>query len=166
MEAEGVGSMDLHFCPLDEAAARAILVWRYADAYAVYNSDPAEVEQDLRLLLEPANAYYSVCTAAGQMIAYRCFGPEAQVLGGDYAALALDTGGGLRPDLTGQGYGLGVLEAGLEFGRKAFKPAAFRVTVAAWNERALKVCTRAGFTQTDYFATARGDRFCILLRPE
>lgn len=158
--------MDLSFRTMDEETARAILAWRYPDAYAVYNPDPAELEQDLRVLLEPANAYYSVWNSAGQLIAYRCFGPEAQVPGGDYTELALDTGGGLRPDLTGQGLGLGVLEAGLEFGRRLFAPPAFRVTVAAWNERALKVCRHAGFELTECFNSARHERFWVLLRPE
>lgn len=157
--------MDLSFCTMDEEAARAILAWRYPGAYAVYNPDPPELEQDLRVFLEPANAYYSVWNSAGQLIAYRCFGPEAQVPGGDYTALALDTGGGLRPDLTGQGLGLGILQAGLEFGRRLFTPPAFRATVAAWNERALKVCRRAGFEQTKCF-TATNNCFWVLLRPE
>jgi ribosomal-protein-alanine N-acetyltransferase len=47
------------------------------------------------------------------------------VPGGTYGADALDTGGGLRPDLTGRGLGREALEVGLAFGRSRFAPRAF-----------------------------------------
>ena len=45
------------------------------------------------------------------------FGPDGRVPGWDYDETALDTGGGLRPSLTGQGLGRAVISAGLDFGR-------------------------------------------------
>lgn len=65
--------------------------------YALYNHDPARVEDDVRAFLDPANAYYSAVDAAGGLVAFRCFGPDAQVAGGDYSADALDTGGVYAP---------------------------------------------------------------------
>jgi ribosomal-protein-alanine N-acetyltransferase len=68
--------------------------------------------------------------------------------------------------LTGRGLGLTVLNAGLAFGQRTFAPPAFRVTVATFNQRALRVVARAGFQPTQQF-TRESDRrdFLILVRP-
>ncbi|HSL27639.1 MAG TPA: hypothetical protein VK900_00455 [Anaerolineales bacterium] len=159
--------MELSFQPMTPAYARHLLDWRYPEPYALYNLSSADVAADLRFFSDPANAYYAVLDARGEMIAYRCFGDDARVQGGDYAADALDTGGGIRPDLTGQGLGLPVLLAGLAFGRQLFSPPAFRVTVAAFNRRALKVVGRAGFEPVQQFGRETdGRQFVVLLREE
>jgi RimJ/RimL family protein N-acetyltransferase len=159
--------MHLTFTPMDEAAARQILTWRYEGQYAFYNPNPSRLEESLGDFLDPANAYFGVCDEHGELIAYRCYGPDGQVPGGDYSADALDTGGGMRPDLTGRGLGPGVLEAGLEFGRQLYRPRAFRVTVAAFNTRARRVCERAGFRPVQTFHSPLHDRsFTVLVRDE
>lgn len=60
---------------------------------------------------------------------------------------ALCFGLGMRPDLTGQGKGLGLafVRAGLNFARERFAPPAFRLYVLTWNERAVRVYEQAGF---------------------
>jgi [ribosomal protein S18]-alanine N-acetyltransferase len=55
---------------------------------------------------------------------------------------------GLRPDLTGRGLGLAFLEQGLAFATERFSPARFRLSVAVFNRRAIKVYERAGFVRT------------------
>jgi len=52
----------------------------------------------------------------------------------------------LRPDLTGRRIGLGFVEAGMDFARRTFAPATFRLDVATFNQRAIRVYERAGFT--------------------
>ncbi|MBE9167374.1 hypothetical protein IQ238_07475 [Pleurocapsales cyanobacterium LEGE 06147] len=52
---------------------------------------------------------------------------------------------GIRPDLTGQGRGLCYVEAVLGFARQMFAPPFFRVTIAAFNQRAIRVWHKAGF---------------------
>ena len=80
---------------------------------------------------------------------------------------ALDTGGGLRPDLTGRGLGRAAIAAGLAHGRALFAPTAFRVTVAAFNTRALRVLAALGFERVDGFEAAYDGRpFEVLLRRE
>jgi len=74
--------------------------------------------------------YVAVLDARDEMIAFRCFGPEARVLGGAYFEDALDMGGGLRPDLTGPRpwpsnsctgvYGVGGVSGALRVHEKAF----------------------------------------------
>jgi [ribosomal protein S18]-alanine N-acetyltransferase len=58
-----------------------------------------------------------------------------------------------------------VITAGLAFGRQRFAPDAFRVTVASFNTRALRVVTSLGFRSASSFtATTDGRRFKILIR--
>ena len=87
--------------------------------------------------------------------------------GWKYDDSALDTGGGLRPDLVGRGFGRTVVAAGLEYGRERVRPAAFRVTVATLNRRALGVVRSLGFEQNGTFpAVGDGRPFSVLVRPE
>src|SRR4051794_3398290 len=145
--------MEYAFRAVTRADARAILAWRYEEPYAIYNADPAALDQGFAMLLDPANAYFAALTPDGQVVGYCCFGPDAQVPGGDYAdASALDVGLGLRPDLTGGGRGLDFVRAVLAFGRSRFAPARFRLTVAAFNVRAQRVYARAGFRVAGRFA--------------
>ena len=138
--------MRYQFCPPTEAEARAILAWRYTGVYAVYNANPAHLEEGLATLLDPANAYLAAFAPDGVLVGFCCFGAEARVRGGEYADPdALDVGLGLRPDLTGAGYGLDFVRAILAEGERRYAPPRFRLTVAAFNERARRVYERAGF---------------------
>jgi ribosomal-protein-alanine N-acetyltransferase len=138
--------MDVTFRPMTETDARTVLAWQYDGPFAIYNADPATVEEGTAALLDPANAYFAAVGPDGAVIGYCCFGPDARVPGGNYAEPdALDVGLGLRPNLTGRGRGLAFVRAVLAFGRARFAPARFRLTVAAFNVRAQRVYARAGF---------------------
>ena len=101
----------------------------------------------------------------GELVAYCCFGLDARVPGGDYDTPALDIGLGVRPDLTGQGRGLGYLLAVLGVAQRTVSPGTFRVTVAEFNKRAQKVWRRAGFRPVQRFVRQQDGRpFVILLR--
>jgi ribosomal-protein-alanine N-acetyltransferase len=139
-----------------------IVTWRYDIPYDCYDMTDA----DPVFLADPASGFLAL-TDAGGLIGYRSFGPDGQVPGWDYDESALDTGGGLRPDLTGRGLGRQAIATGLDYGRRQFAPAAFRVTVAAFNLRAQRVVESLGFRRTASFsATADGRPFEILVRPE
>ncbi len=157
--------MDFYFRPMDPAAAAHISRWQYPEPYAMYSLPDGDADSHIQYMCDPANTFYAVRTANDDLIAFRSFGIDGQVPGGEYHADALDTGGGLRPDLTGQGLGLPVLLAGLAFGRQTYAPSAFRVTVAAFNQRALTVVGRAGFVAVQQFiyATTR-QAFIVLVR--
>lgn len=133
--------VELVFRPISEEDARAISQWRYEEPYAMYNGDLT----GMAALLDLRNAYYSITGRDGELVGYCCFGPDARVPGGDYDDVALDVGLGMRPDFTGKGRGLEFFTAILNFGRERFRPAAFRLTVAAFNQRAIRVYERAGF---------------------
>lgn len=160
-----VKSKPLDSQPMDETAARAILTWRYEAPYDVYSLDAGDPEEEMRCFLDPANAYHTIVDREGFLAGYCCFGPDAQVPGGDYGTPALDIGLGLHPDLTGQGLGRAFVQVVLRFAVQEYAPAEFRVTVAEFNERALRVWKAARFQAMQRFErTPDGMPFVVLSR--
>lgn len=156
------------FIPMTEAFAREIVAWRYPGQYDIYNTDDADVEADVQVLLDPRYAYYAVTDSAGFLVGFCCYGIDAQVPGGDYQdSDALDVGLGLRPDLAGQGRGLGFLEAILDFARRRYAATRFRATIAVFNRRSRRVFEKAGFVEAQHFvsASARPLEFVIMMKP-
>lgn len=152
----------LRVVPLTREHADEIATWRYAPPYDLYDMVGARPED----LLAPELCFHAVLAGA-DLVGFRSFGPDGQVPGWDYDDSALDTGGGLRPSLTGQGLGRSAISAGLDLGRALFAPAAFRVTVAAFNARALRTVESLGFVRTATFeATHDGREFVVLVRDE
>lgn len=156
--------LTLKITPITEEEARTAAGWQYEPPYSFYNSSPEEFAD----LLRPEYEYHAVRNDEDEFIGTCCFGPDAQVPGGDYSDYpdALDIGGGLRPDLTGQGIGLDALESVLEFAKAQFGVSVLRTMVASFNERAIKVCERAGFVRQSTFRRRRGNDeadFVILL---
>ena len=152
----------IRIAPLTPEHAEDIASWRYDPPYDVYDMTDADPDD----LLDPALGFHAVLVD-DRLIGFRSFGPDGRVPGWRYDDSALDTGGGLRPSLTGQGLGPAVIAAGLAFGRARFAPAAFRVTVASFNARARRTVESLGFQHVDSFRAARdGREFDVLVRPE
>jgi ribosomal-protein-alanine N-acetyltransferase len=147
------------FEPMNDGDAREISACRYDPPYDFYDatSDPDDLEE----LLDPRRregSYFSAFDEGGELVEFFCFGTESQVPGGDYTdGGAVDVGLGLRPCLTGRGLGRGFMLAGLEFARRRFAPDGFRLSVAAFNERAILVYERAGFRRTEVFTHSTND---------
>ena len=132
--------------------ARTISCWRYEEPYSIYDGDPTSVDA----ILQPRSSYHSVHDESGDLAGYFCFGEDAQVASGRRLGLygaepALDLGLGMRPDLTGRGLGEAFVYAGLRFARETYSPPAFRLTVAAFNRRAIRVYERTGFETVETF---------------
>src|ERR671920_1320993 len=122
-------------------------------------------------LLQPRFSYHSVCDERGVLTGYFCFGEDAQVASGRRLGVykvepALDVGLGMSPDLTGSGLGEEFVHAGLRFARETYSPPAFRLTVAAFNHRAIRVYERAGFETVETFGapTLGAEREWLLMR--
>ncbi len=153
--------MRFHFTPLGQEDAEAIAEWRYPEPFSFYDwtADP----DDLRELLDPSlrgEAYWAAEDDAGALVGYFSFKPKGEG--------TLEVGLGLRPDLTGRGLGGSFLSSGLEFGRTRFAPARFVLSVATFNERAIKVYERAGFsTERTYMHSTNGGEweFVEMSRP-
>lgn len=152
----------MRIAAMTPAFASDIVTWHYDPPYDCYDmtgTDPA-------YLIEPASGFFALLDPDG-LIGFRSFGADGQVPGGRYDASALDTGGGLRPELTGKGLGRQAIGTGLEFGRSRFAPAAFRVTIASFNLQARPVVESLGFRAAGSFlALAGGQSYEMLVRPE
>ena len=148
--------MPLRFSPLETAEAREISGWRYPGRYAQYDVG----EEAVQTLLNPANAYFGAHNAQGSLVGFCCFGPDAQVPGGSYDEEGLDVGLGLHPDLMGKAWGSAFAQAVLALGRERFAASSFRVTIAAWNSRSLRLHEHLGFRRTGAFRrTSDGAEF-------
>ena len=155
---------DYAFRPMTEAGARAVAAWRYDPPYDFY--DMARDPEGLAGLEDPAQrrAYYAA-HAGDALVGFFSFGASARVPGGAYPDGPLDVGLGLRPDLVGRGAGLGFVLAGLAFALERFGTEEFRLTVATFNERAIRVYERAGFNRREVFASeADGQPFLVMAR--
>jgi [ribosomal protein S18]-alanine N-acetyltransferase len=160
------------FSPISEAEARAILAWRYAGPYAVYNTeDDAQLEAGLAEMLDTRSPYFAVRDGSGDLIGFFAFGTAAEVGGGGAPHLMgadglLSVGLGMRPDLTGRGEGLDFVNAGLAFARERYAPTIFRLFVLSFNQRAMRVYERAGFERvgTLHLSGEHGSREFIEMR--
>ncbi|MEK4669391.1 GNAT family N-acetyltransferase [Niallia sp. FSL R7-0271] len=129
--------------------AEEILSWKYEPPYDFYNDHNKE-ESMQELLEEP---YFAVLDDGGALIGFYCTGTSAQVpLGlfyGVYLEDSLDIGLGMKPELTGKGMGASFIRYILN--QLKTTSSSVRLTVAAFNERAITLYERAGFRKTYMF---------------
>jgi RimJ/RimL family protein N-acetyltransferase len=153
-----------NFSKMTEPDAREILTWHYEPPYDVYDPSGRDLKRNVQTLTEPANLYLAVRDRDGDLIAYYCFGNEAQVPGGDYGENALDIAGSARPDLLGSGLGEMFVRVAMDFGNMFFHPEKYRATIAAFNTKALHICEKAGFVWKQQFSREDGNEFVVLVR--
>ncbi len=133
----------LRFEQMTQEEAEAIAGWQYEPPYDFY--DARADDEDLSDLLNArrrTGRTFAAKDQSGEIVGFFSYGREND---------AVVVGLGLRPDLTGCGLGAQFVAAGLAFGRELFMPRRFRLSVAAFNERAIKVYERAGFVRTRAF---------------
>ena len=128
--------MELEIRQMGDEDARQIAAWRYDPPYSFYDADADAGDLALLLSAESREGRNFSAFAGDELIGFFEF-----KLDGEDVIIGL----GLRPDLTGRGRGLSFMEAGLAFGREQFAPSRFRLSVATFNERAIRVYERAGF---------------------
>jgi len=122
----------------EEAYGPEVVEWHYEPPYDFYDlaSDP----EDAAAMADPAQADHrrAVLGDDGSLEAFLWF---------DWHGDVVEVGIGLRPDLTGRGLGESFLRAQLEYAAQQWHPATFRLFVAAWNERAIRLYERLGFRE-------------------
>lgn len=156
------------FLPMTEADARSVLSWAYDPPYDFYNLEPAQIEEAIGETLD--GSHWSVRDAEGDLAGFLSVGPTGQVPGGCTAGVyetypGLDIGLGMRPDLTGQGRGLDFFLACVDFVRRELHAGDLRLSVATFNERAIRVYERAGFRRGPVFhsPSSAGDAEFMLM---
>jgi len=154
--------------PITPDDAVAICHWRYPGPYAFYDYDP----RDWPSMVSPDNAYVVVAGADGSVAGFVTVGANARVPGAEVAGLyqteSVDIGLGMRPDLTGRGFGSAFLATALEWTSGHDRPETFRLVVATFNLRAIRTYERAGFVVGPTFDSPVRDRtasFLLMTRP-
>ncbi len=157
-----------------EADAQAIRAWCYDPPYTTYNAadeEPAGFDA-MAELLDPRSPHFAARLVSGAAwereppAGFFAFGSACEVGSEPEAPAAphlhradgsMTIGLGLRPDLTGRGLGLPFVEAGMTLARERYHPTLFRLFVYAWNQRAITVYERAGFTAVGRAGAPGGD---------
>lgn len=144
--------MELNIKQMNYEEANQISKWVYKEPYSIYSMDESD-----NCINELLNGYYfSVSDRENNLIGYYCLGESAQVPIGkqfgvyDTTEIA-DVGLGIKPNLCGKGLGLNFFNSGLEFARSKLLAKGFRLTVATFNQRAIKIYQRAGFKKVNSF---------------
>jgi len=149
--------MELSFQIMNQKFATEIVKWQYKEPYEVYGFTSEDAAKAVEDLIAIKNGFYAVLNK-NELIGFRSFGPDGRVNGGIYDESHLDTGGGIRPDLTGKGLGSKIILEGLRFGSREFGTRRFRVTIADFNKRATKACQRIGFKFSSRFLTSKDNK--------
>lgn len=149
--------------PMTPELAQEVLSWEYPGEYAAYNMTGSPDD------LLDGNTY-AVKDLNGFLVGFYQFGQEARIPAVEeevYPAGPLDLGLGLRPDLCGLGLGEAFVAAQLKFARENLGASRFRLTVAAFNQRARTVYSRCGFFPVRNVTHAiSGDRFIVMRTEE
>ncbi|WP_153461939.1 GNAT family N-acetyltransferase [Sediminibacillus terrae] len=117
--------------------------WHYPDEYRFYDMEADEEDLEEFLDADQRAEDYYVVEKNGQLMGFFCFHPKQHG--------KVEIGLGMKPEWTGKGKGLGFLQSGLQFVILNYRPSAITLSVAAFNKRAIKLYTKAGFAETGTF---------------
>ncbi|WP_036188500.1 GNAT family N-acetyltransferase [Ureibacillus manganicus] len=135
---------------MNRGFAEEILSWKYEPPYDLYNN---ELSEDAIQELLTSN-YKAVVNNDNDLIGFYCAGNSAQVPAGHqfgvYKESYLDLGIGMKPALTGAGNGTKFFSFILEQIQKDHE-LPLRLTVAKFNERAIRLYEKLGFVREAEF---------------
>jgi len=134
--------MDIYIKEMKQEYAQQISQWRYGGIYSMYDCN----ESDIAELMD--GTHFACTNAVSELIGYFCYGNGARIPTLEeniYDEKYLDIGLGLRPDLCGKGHGLTFFLKGIDHAQRHFNTQNFRLSVATFNERAIKLYSKAGF---------------------
>lgn len=133
--------MDFVFRPFEASDAETLFTWHYDPPYDRFDPERDDVEE-IRAAAGAPNWFAADDTADGSLAGFLiCRIGDGEV----------EIGLGLRPDLTGRGFGPPFTEASVELIRERWAPAAVTLDVLPWNERATRAYERAGFVRGDVY---------------
>lgn len=130
---------------MTKKSAFEIAQWTYPDIYSCYSFDGSS-----EIITELMNGEYFVdFDNQNKIIGFICIGKSAQIPTLEKEIYidetALDIGLGLNPALCGNGLGSKFLTECISFVKQKFNASNYRLTVASFNQRAIKVYERIGF---------------------
>lgn len=125
--------------------AFTISQWIYDGEYSMYS-----FEQSQETIDELLNGDYIACTDANnKLVGYFCQGNSARIPTKDcfdYSNDRLDIGLGMHPALCGKGMGYDFVLCGIKYFTQQNPNILLRLTVACFNERAISLYKKIGFT--------------------
>jgi ribosomal-protein-alanine N-acetyltransferase len=136
--------MRWEFTEMSRSAADTISKWQYEEPYDFYDmSLDAEdlsqfMTQDAWRFGDLGEERFVAVNADGQLAGFFSYAGSPRLC---------TIGLGLAPELTGRSLGEEFVEAGLAFARERWAVSKFRLEVASFNDRAIKVYERVGFTR-------------------
>ncbi|WP_417900699.1 GNAT family protein [Bacillus haimaensis] len=157
--------MTFYIRKMNRVDAEDILLWRYEAPYDFYNMENSE--EALSELLD--GSYDAVYSGDDRLFGYYCKGNSAQVPAGHakgaYLDACLDVGLGMKPYLTGSGKGSSFFSFILDsLAEEKEGEAAFRLTVATFNKRAMALYSKFGFEEEISFEQ-NGVEFVTMVKP-
>lgn len=156
--------MPLRINKMTEKYAIDVLCWKYERPYDFYNN----VLTSNAILELIGSNYYVVLDNHYELIGYFCIGLPAQVPIGDqfhaYEEECMDIGIGMKPELTGKGNGSRFFSAILEFIQETHQGIDLRLTVAAFNKRAIRLYENMGFVKQMHFKNKEDTEFIVMKR--
>ena len=75
----------------------------------------------------------------------------------------MDIGFGLNPNLTRKGITFRIINAVYDFAKSHFSTTLFRVTVAEFNQQAIRLYKKAGFKQVQKFQREQDGMYFLIL---
>ena len=130
--------------PMTIDHAAQISNWTYENEYSIYS-----FQQNNDTIKELMNGDYYICLDLNDnLVGYFCVGKSAQIPTDEkdtYILEMLDIGLGMIPALCGKGEGYSFMKSGLDFAKNKFNTKQFRLTVATFNIRAIRVYEKIGF---------------------
>jgi ribosomal-protein-alanine N-acetyltransferase len=145
--------MQLFVMDMTKDFARQVLNWKYEKPYELYNNELTD--EAMREVLN--NAYFAVVDDVEELVGFFCIGESAQVpigsLFGVYKEDLIDIGIGMKPELTGKGFGYPFFSFILNEIKEIFDPNSVRLTVIKSNSRAINLYQKFGFVMEKEFNT-------------
>lgn len=155
---------DTRIVPRLQRHAAEISRWRYEGEYAFYT--PAMPVEAVSPEQRTEEGEFAWIDRNGALLGHVSYGADGRIPTAEgyvYGEDHLDMGLGLRPDLCGRGLGEEFVKLCLAFARETYGAGRFRLSVAAFNARAIKVYKRVGFSlECEVTNSYFGNKFYIM----
>ncbi|TGB02670.1 GNAT family N-acetyltransferase [Halobacillus salinus] len=128
--------------PITQEEAEMIAQWSYPEPYSFYDITADAEDYEEFISEEDRNPHTYSVYQEDELIGFFTFTPTGE---------GIDVGLGMHPEWTGKGRGREFIERGLQFAEKEYAPSMFTLSVAQFNERAIKVYEKVGFVYVEEF---------------
>lgn len=112
----------------------------------------------------PDEGYWAVADSADALLGFCCLGEPARTAGETGHPAVLDIAIGIRPDLSGQGWGVQLGRAAVAYARSVALDRRLRTIVPEWNAVGLHVAEQSGFIRSGTISLD-GRQYIVLGQP-